>query len=276
MNLYNYKSFIITILLSFNTYNIFCQEQLNIDYDSFLEKQIEAKYNTKNYYIDDVINNRINPDSIYKLIITDKKEMTYFIDNIDSFSKIEKLHLYKVNIGNFKFLRYLEKLRIISLAQNRNINFESLVYFLNQKSKIKHLYITNKYLTDFPFQINKLINLKSLGFRGTKVKKIEINLSLYYLDLSSNKRVDYSSISVSSAEVINLSNNEIRVFPLIFGESEVLRALIFSQNTLIKIDCPVKGFYNLELLDIFSTNTNDIKKSCFKDAKKLEILQQVR
>lgn len=52
--------------------------------------------------------------------------------------------------------------------------------------------------------------------------------------------------------------------------------LIFSQVSIIKINCPIKGFNKLELLDVFGTNINGVKKSCFMDAEKLEIIQQIR
>jgi Leucine-rich repeat (LRR) protein len=135
------------------------------------------------------------------------------------------------------------------------------------------LYITNKRLCEFPNQINNLIHLKSLGIRATKIKDFAITSNLYYLDLSRNEKMNAASLEVSSSEVINLSDVEIFEFPKNLA-SQRLRALIFSQGTLMNFDCPIKGFDNLEILDIFSTRIKGVKNSCFDKAKKLEIIQK--
>jgi Leucine-rich repeat (LRR) protein len=264
---------LVVFLAIFCSLNAFSQKQLNLDYYSYIVKQIEKKYNTKNYDVKDVINGKVNSKSIYKLIILNKKELSYFIEHVEDFINVEKLHIYKVKLEGFSFLTCLKSLRILSLAQNRKINYDSLVSALNRLPQIKHLYITNKRLCEFPNQINNLIHLKSLGIRATKIKDFAITSNLYYLDLSRNEKMNAASLEVSSSEVINLSDVEIFEFPKNLA-SQRLRALIFSQGTLMNFDCPIKGFDNLEILDIFSTRIKGVKNSCFDKAKKLEIIQK--
>lgn len=264
---------LISFLVIFYSLNIFSQEQLNIDYYSHIVRQIEEKYNTKNYNVSDVINREINSKSIYKLVILNKKELSYFIDHIEDFINVEKLHIYKVKLENFSFLTGLKSLQILSMAQNKRINFDSMVRFLNELANIKHLYITNRHLRTFPDQINDLIHLKSLGIRATRIKDFKITSDLYYLDLSRNEKMNIDCLEVSSSEVINLSDIEILEFPKNLA-SQRLRSLIFSQGALMNFACPIKGFDNLEILDIFSTRVKGVKNSCFENAKKLEIIQK--
>jgi len=269
------RKLLVGFFLIFCSLSAFSQLQLNLNYGSYLEREIEEKYSTHYQYVDDVITGESNPKSIYLLIISNKKELSYFLRHTEVFVNVEKLHIYKVKLKDFSFLKSLKKLRVLSLAQNKRINFGSLVNILNRLPNVKHLYITNKRLFKFPSQINELKHLKSLGIRGTKIKEFRITPNLYYLDLSSNQKMNYTSLEVFSTEVINLSKINVLVFPIGLGKIKTLRALIFSQVPVMKFDCPIKGFKNLEILDIFGSPIYNIKNSCFKDAKKLEIIQQI-
>ncbi|WP_437398710.1 hypothetical protein [Flagellimonas lutimaris] len=250
------------------------QEQLNLDYHSYIKNQIEEFQDTKSYYIGNILNHEIQQEDVTKLIITNKKEIDFLLENAASFTNLVNLHIYRVKLLDFDFLNVLGKLKILSLAQNRKINFNSLTNCLNKHPSIKHLSIANRNICEFPTQINQLNHLKSLRITDTKIENIEILLHLHYLDLSTNKKMNISLLKAPNVEIINLKANEINKFPTNLGTSEVLRALILGGPSLYDIDCPIKGFPNLEILDVFGTRVRDLKTSCFVDSNKLEIIQQ--
>ncbi|WP_339144309.1 hypothetical protein [Croceitalea sp. MTPC5] len=255
---------------------LFGQNQLNLDYHQSINNKIDFDYDTKSYYIDDILSNKIEPKEVYKIVITNKQEMSYFLKNIHQFSNLLKLHIYKTKLLEFDFLNSLKNLRVLSLSHIRKIDYDGLVDELNKISNIKHLIISSKSLRRLPKKINKLNYLKSLGIKNSKIKHADFSISLYYLELTSNRKIDFSSINIENTEVVYLKNNGIKDFPKNLGSSKTLRSLIISQPEKFNFDCFIKGFINLEILDIFSTPVLGIKNSCFIENKNIEIVQQER
>lgn len=253
------------------------RRQLNIDLPKLMEDSITNKNPDSSLTLIRFIKEKkLNPNSIYSLWIGSKQDWSYFQNNIQNFNKLEYINLTYIKIDDFTFLNNLKKLKMLKLIENKNINFISLIENLNSNPSIKHLTIQNKKIHTLPSIFNNLLYLNSLNIIGTKIKLLNLSIELKYLELGYNKKLIPSMVHVYNVSVISFDSNYFNSFAYQLQDSVNLEALIFSLGDDFNLNCPINGFKNLKLLDIFSTNLTGLKSDCFPQSSELNIIQQIR
>lgn len=202
------------------------------------------------------------------LHIYDKQDFDFFLKNINLFSELRALSVFKVKISDFEFLKNLKKLEYLSLQMNKNHHLESFVHDINS-SKIHLLDLSNLSTKKKMMFVNQLSKIKSIHIKNSRFKKFKIDLDLDHLQISFSPRIK----NIEARNVINISldYNEYKFFPRGLEKSKNLKCLNFSQFRKLKITNPITGFESLVLLNLFSTPSDYVDKNFFLNNSKVEI-----
>lgn len=210
---------------------------------------------------------------VFCVHIYTKEGFDFFLKNIKDFEHVKALSLFKIKIEDFNFLSKLPNTEYVSLGVLNKKNIKSFVDNLKQNQKLSLLKISKLNTKDFPKELNELKHLKSLQIANTKrLKRIVIDLDLKHLIFESNKRLKY--IKADNVDYISIFNSDIKRIPEGLSESKNLKGIQFSLNYKLEVACPLYGFENLEIFDIFgqsSSTTSRLENDCFLNNKKVKI-----
>lgn len=219
-------------------------------------KNENSEWNT----IDAVKNGQSNQE-VYLLTINGVKEFNYFLTNIDDFKTLKVLRINKIAVQDFRFLKILDDLILLQIDLQKNTHISSLIRNMNKMPALLHLEIKNSRLRSFPDEFNELIYLKSLKISNTKMRELNVDLKLHSLEIHKNNKL--ISLKAPGSEYILLYQNNVSSFPDNLGKSAVLKGLSISQFSTFEYSCPIHGFRNLEILDLFETPSVKINPGCF-------------
>lgn len=163
---------------------------------------------------------------------------------------------------DFEVIELLEKKigKALSLILEKQLNF---LGFKALDGKVTHLSIFEVKLNNFPIEIFKLSNLKSLSLSDVNINTIPeeiINLNLLEkLDLSYNniEKLPETIGKLTTLKSLYLSGNRLKKIPDSISSLTSLRELVLTENVdLTNLSPTIWDLKNLEYLDL---NLTDIK-----------------
>jgi len=145
-------------------------------------------------------------------------------------------------------------------GNHRDENYENSGYFNNLEIALRNpdlvieLDLSNQRLSELPFNISYLKNLKILNLSSNNLK--ELSISITYLE---------------NLEVLILDNNYLTDLNSSFGYFKNLRELSLKYNNLNSLSSSLGYLKSLEFLDLTGNNLNDLSNN-LSYLTKLEVL----